>query len=128
MKKSKQYGLFLVSGSLGFLCDTGIFQLISSFVNCYWSRMISFVFAVCLTWLLNRNFTFITGKPASYWIEFVNYLQLMILGGVLNLAVFFWLMHTVKFCMDHPSLAIASGSMAGMCLNYFTSQRLLAAK
>jgi putative flippase GtrA len=112
-------------GAAGFLIDAGVLQLlvIEAKVNAYIARIVSFLLAASVTWILNRRFTFRVRHRASHG-EWIRYLSLMVLGATVNygiyaLCIMFW-----SEARAHPWYGVAAGSIMALGLN-FTSSRLL---
>src|SRR4051794_15511124 len=78
---------FALVGSIGFLVDAGILILIvKSGVNVHPARMASFAVAVCVTYALNRRFTF---KSAAAGLGALKaYGAVQIAGNLINMGVF----------------------------------------
>ena len=59
-----QVARFLLTGGIGFFADAGAlaFLLAETPLDPFAARVVSIGFALCVTWLINRNFTF---RPSS---------------------------------------------------------------
>ena len=118
-----QFLRFCVVGTIGFVIDAGILQMlvVGAHANPYAARVVSFLAAASATWLVNRRYTFaVSHKPTRS--EWRRYVSLMLLGAVVNYGVFsiciaFWSLAT-----SQPWLGVAVGSIAGMGLNFATSR------
>ncbi len=111
-------------GTLGFVIDAGGLQILVSKagLNLYLGRIISFIAAASATWFLNRRYTFNVKQPAGYN-EWSRYLALMILGALVNYAVFVIVIVTFSEVQQYPWLGVAAGSIAGLSINFISSQR-----
>ena len=112
---------FGISGSLGFVVDVCVFYLSSIIVGPYLGRLISFLSAATFTWGFNRYVTFKVKKSSPNLQEFVLYIFCMVIGGCMNLGVFYFFIYISGIFKEFPVLAIASGSIAGMGVNYISS-------
>ena len=123
MRFIKELFLFGLVGVLGFAVDTLFLYALKTDLGPFYARLISFVAAVFVTWLANRNLTFrekssVLTIPA----EFAAYFGLMLLGGVVNYGVYAWLIIQHPFVLTNPIIGVAAGSVAGMCVNFATSR------
>src|SRR5215470_6405001 len=83
---------FGIVGGIGFLVDAGLLHLMLKLgLGYYGGRLISFLAAATATWILNRSFTFrretpsaIHSDPLHPMGEWLAYLGLMVIGGVVN--------------------------------------------
>lgn len=122
----KKIFLFGIAGVLGFLVDSVVLYLLAPISGIYVGRFFSFLLAVIVTWMFNRNFTFKHNKvDAGLLAEFLKYLSLMIVGGVINLGMYYFLISSMQFFHTMPIAAVAAGSLAGMAANFLTSQYIL---
>lgn len=126
MKFRRQFLLFCLVGSIGFVVDSVVLYLCKGLVGLYFGRLFSFSFSVFVTWILNRNMTFadrVSGKSMGQ--EFAHYWLLMLLGGVVNFCTYAILISHFAFLYEQPVWAIAAGSIAGMGVNLLSSKYLL---
>ncbi len=126
MKAIKELFLFGIAGAIGFVADAGVLYLLTPFIGLYAGRIISFLIAVIATWIFNRNITFSQRSAGRGLLaEFVHYLSLMVVGGAINLSVYYLLIsHSMTF-HQWPVAAVAVGSVAGMAANFLSSRFLL---
>ena len=108
---------FCIVGALGFLMDTGVLLILTRLwaLGYMSARILSFLMACCLTWLLNRVFTF---RSQSGLAGLASYMAATSIGALINLTVY-------KFVIDHvgPSasgrvLGVAIGSVIALGFNY----------
>ncbi len=116
--------LFGVAGTLGFIVDAGLAQIliIGLSANFYLARLLSFLCAVATTYSFNRRYTFadrVNGKRPG---ERRRYLVAMTAGFCLNYGTYAVLGFYYPFFHQWPILAILAGSFAGLAINY-TSAR-----
>jgi putative flippase GtrA len=115
-----------VAGVLGFLVDAATLYLIKLFAGIYLGRSFSFSMAVVVTWIFNRNVTFKQSNVSMGMLaEFLKYFLLMIVGGVINLGVYYILISSSQWLQNSPILAVAAGCLAGIVANFLKSRFLL---
>jgi len=119
----RQAAFFVVAGAVGFVVDAGVLQIALALgAGPYIGRLISFFSAVFTTWQINRRFTFAGGRTGSAWAEWWRYVYAMIFGGLLNLATYVIVIHTIDAGAWTPLLGVAIGSIVGMVANFLTSK------
>jgi putative flippase GtrA len=111
---------FLIAGSIGFGVDA---VLLSAFVNALgWSpfvaRAVSFSIAMCVTWYLNRTFTFHDRAAQRAGPEAVRYALVQASGALLNYGTFSALVVLFESAARWPVLALVPASALAMCFNY----------
>lgn len=114
---------FGVAGVIGFLLDAGVLLLLigSAGLGPYIARLPSFLAAATATWLVNRYWTFADRRNAGRGAEWGCYVLAMLGGGVVNYTVYALLVATVEPVRIWPVLGVAAGSLAGMAVNYASS-------
>lgn len=119
--------LFAVAGGAGFVVDTAVLYLLKGALGPYGARVVSFLFGVLTTWIINRSFAFRAQRAdhLPIWREFLHYLGAMILGGAVNYAVYAALVATVPLFAEYLVLAVAGGVAAGMVVNFLLADRLV---
>ena len=118
----KEIFLFILGGSLGFLVDASVLDLTKDFFGLYLGRFISFPFAVCTTYLFNTNITFRRKFSAPLNYQFIKYFSIMIIGGAVNLLIYFFLIFNYPFFESFSTLSLAVGSLSGMLFNFYSSK------
>lgn len=121
-----QFLRFCVVGTVGFAIDAGILQLLVSAMdaNPYFARVISFLAAASVTWLLNRRYTFELEHGATR-AEWARYTSFMVFGALVNYGAFAFLITVWEFAHAQPWLGVAVGSIAGLGINFLTSRLLV---
>jgi putative flippase GtrA len=118
--------LFGVAGTIGFIVDTAVLYALRDLMGPFYARVVSFLAAVLATWLINRNLAFRgRGSALSRRSEFLSYLVLMLLGGLVNYGVYSVLILWQPLVREHLVLGVAAGSLAGMIVNFLTARYLL---
>jgi len=113
-------------GGLGFLWDAATVYALRAFIGFTAAALAAYFVAASMNWVLNRLWTFRGhfGRERLL-LQWLRFLGANGLGFVLNRSVVFLLAWTVPLCFRHPVLALAAGSLAGMCANFTLSRRLV---
>jgi putative flippase GtrA len=120
----RQFALFCVAGTIGFVVDAGIVQLLVSGLGAdpYAARVVSFLCAVGATWAFNRRYTFVSTRDESASREALRYLGAMLAGFAVNYGVYAALVYAYPLVREWPVLGVAVGSGAGLVVNYLSSR------
>ncbi|WP_194270710.1 GtrA family protein [Glaciimonas soli] len=114
---------FMVVGGIGFVVDACVMMLLYKYAGLplYLSRVLSFLVAVFVTWLLNRSFVFAskTRTSARAKREYVGYLAVQTAGALLNLGIFSSLIAGFPGLRTYPVIALMVGSGTAMIFNYY---------
>jgi len=120
----RQFLRFGVSGVVGLVADMGALYLsLALGAGYYFGRLLSFLFAVWVTWRLNRRITFVATDSA--WGEWWRYLGVMIGGGVINLGAYTLLLQFLPESRWAPAAGVVAGSLAGMSFNFISAKRFV---
>jgi putative flippase GtrA len=118
----RQFVVFGLVGSLGFIVDTGVLYLLVKQLagNLYYSRLLSYCCAATVTWKLNQHFTFANKahKQRSQHHEWLRYLCLNMFGATLNYAIYSVLVFNFQLVQQQPVIGVAAGSLAAMLVNF----------
>lgn len=128
MTLSIQFSKFAVIGGVGFFVDVGVLYLLRhAGLDLYSARVFSFIAAATFTWIGNRLFTFRTASEARRRLteEWFLYLGAMSFGGLVNYGVYALLVTVSAPFREHPWLAVAGGTGAGMLINFLFARRIL---
>ena len=121
IKIARQFLRFGASGVAGLAADMGVLYLALALgAGYYLGRLLSFLFAVWVTWRLNRRFTFVA--TASAWREWWRYLAVMLGGGAINYAAYVLALHVLPEARWAPAIGVAVGSLAGMGFNFVSAK------
>ncbi len=121
----REMGLFAVAGSVGFLVDASTVT-----ASRYWAHLdlftakaLGFFLAVTVTWFMNRSLAF-SGQTRGEGLlrEWFRYVSANGVGGVVNNLIYVVGVLTVRELAEFPAVAVALGSLAGMCFNYAASR------
>ncbi len=121
---------FLLVGGIGFVIDAGLLTLLTHFANwTLWNaRIPSFLTAVLVTWIMNRNYTFVHGRMSNKASEALGYTLIQTGGALVNLAIFGICLHFIASLRLLPVIALSIGAVGGFAFNYLLSDRLLYAQ
>lgn len=118
---------FVIVGGIGFLTDAAFLQLFAIVlqVNIYLARVLAFVPATLVTWLLNRVWAFrVPASSARHKRrEYMRYLIVQTCGVTINFAVFSSMVMLMPQLKSYPIVPLAVGSAFGLIVNY-TGSRL----
>ena len=118
---------FAISGVIGYVVDTSFTLLFDIWIdNLLISRVPGFLVAATATWVFNRLVTFQDRKSNKPLIkEYVNYLSLMVGGGVVNYTISFIAMQLLSTVPYGVFICIGLGALAGMAVNYTSSRKVI---
>ncbi len=129
---SENFIRFGIVGVLGFCWDTGTVYALRPFTNLYVAGTCGFLIAATANWVINRLWTYRHQQHAAPHVQWARFMTANAIGFVFNRGVFFTLVskyfsNATKTDTFHtqPVLAIAAGSIAGLCFNYFLSKRFV---
>ena len=128
MRLSAQFLRFSLVGGAGFLVDVGVlYAAHHAGLDLYSARVVSFLAAATFTWLGNRAFTFASGRRAAGGLggEWAVYVAAMAFGGLVNYGTYAALITFLALFHDHPWLAVAGGTGAGLLINFVMARRIL---
>jgi putative flippase GtrA len=120
----RQFALFCVAGTIGFVVDAAIVQALVSGAGFdpYASRIVSFLCAMTATWLFNRRYTFAHAVGESLLHEWLRYAFAMLGGFVVNYGVYALLVWRFALVREWPVLGVAAGAVVGLAVNYASSR------
>jgi putative flippase GtrA len=120
----RQIFSFGVIGCIGFVVDTFVLYLaIFLGTGLYLGRILSYLAAVTVTWALNRRFTFARTNGGNALSEWARFSVSQLSGATINLGAYAALVHSSRYCAQHPVVAVAVGSLAGMMINFAVARR-----
>lgn len=115
---------FAVTGTAGFAVDAAMLSLllVSTDLGPYFSRALSFPAALCVTWYLNRVWTFERTDQARL-LQSVRYVLVQLVGAFFNLFVYALCIALGPPALERfPLLALAIASGVAMALNFLGSR------
>ena len=117
---------FATVGAVGFVIDGGILTLMMSRGHApFESRLVSFTFAVTVTWALNRTWTFSRARRKERWREYLAYVLTQVAGAGLNLGVFFMLLQLYPTMRVYPLVPLAAGAAVALVFNFAASKHIV---
>lgn len=119
----RQFLRFALAGAVGFVVDVGIlYMALGLGLGYYLGRAISFLAAAFTTWQINRRYTFRVRGDGHWTVEWLRYLLAMLGGGAVNYACYAALVYAMPKAAYLPALAVATGSIAGLTVNFLTAR------
>lgn len=128
MTLSRNFLWFCAVGCIGLAADIATLVVTRDVLGVYAGRVVSFLVAATVTWLLNRSVTFsreALHQRRSVMQEYVHYLSIMATGGVVNYVTYTLLAWNLDQHTWALSLYVAAGSVAGLGVNYLGASRWL---
>lgn len=116
---------FGVVGVVGFVVDAGVLTLgLHAGTGPWFGRVLSYVAAATVTFGLNRAWTFrASGRSQSVVRDWGLFLAVNLVGFACNYGTYAAMIGGVPIMREHPVLAVAAGSLAGMAGNFVLSRR-----
>ena len=122
---SRQFLVFGLVGSAGFVVDAGTLQflVINENINPYLGRLFSYLIAATMTWTLNRKFTFPAQPGVAAHHQWLRYLLANSIGALLNYGVYSVLIFSSGFIYHHLYFGVLAGAVIGLLFNFNLSRR-----
>jgi putative flippase GtrA len=122
-----QFFKFGVVGVVGFAVDTAFlyFGIHVLGLGRVAAGFFAFPFAVTVTWIGNRLFTFREVKHEPMAKQWAKFATVCAVGIVFNRGTYSALVSTIPLVYDYPVLGLLAGTAAGMFFNFFASKRLV---
>jgi putative flippase GtrA len=122
-----QFLKFGVVGFVGFVVDTtltytGIYEL---GLNRVVAGLVSFPFAVTVTWIGNRLFTFAGARHMPMARQWARFFIVCAVGIVFNRGTYSLLVTTAPLAYKYPVLGLLAGTAVAMFFNFFVSRKLV---
>jgi putative flippase GtrA len=121
----KQFGMFAVAGTAGFLVDVVVLLLCNIVVGPHLGRLLSFTAAVVTTWRVNRKHTFSYSGDSSLLREFIRYYTTALGGGAINILSYSAVVKLFDLSPVWLPLAVAFGSLSGMIVNFLLAKHFV---
>ncbi|HZP65037.1 MAG TPA: GtrA family protein [Rudaea sp.] len=120
----RQFATFCIGGTLGFVVDAGVLQLlvVGFGWDRYSARILSFLAAATATWIFNRSYTFRGPRRHSLAGEWARYIVAMSGGFVCNFLAYSALVYFLDLQRQWLVLAVGAGSVAGLGVNFLASR------
>ena len=91
----------------------------------YWGRAFSYFCASSSTWYMNRLITFADVRSEQFAVEWLKFVVLNGVGGVVNYLTYAVYLHFGSSSAATPAVAVALGSLSGLGVNYILSRKLV---
>ena len=111
---------FAIVGTIGFVVNALGLKIATLIVSPIPAQIIAFPLAVTATWWLNRYFTFASQRP--WRSEWLRYISANVLGWLVMNGIYVALVLSNAYVHEHPVIALAIASLAGMGLNFASSK------
>ncbi|MCB1703813.1 MAG: GtrA family protein [Halioglobus sp.] len=136
MKLSGEFYRFAVVGSVGFVIDASVLQILASWfgVGLLVGRVFSYLAAATVTWFLHRHYTFrdqlspADTHSASARAMLDQWLRFILTNGIgasLNYGVYAACILGSELCHSYPVIAVAIGSVTALVFNFTISRRFV---
>jgi len=129
-RSTRELLTFVAVGSIGFVVEAAILSTLT--VYAHWSpwqaRIPSFLWAVLITWALNRRHTFPQRGLERRSTEAFFYTVIQGGGALINLAVFGACLALQPQLAYIPVIPLAIGAVAGFAFNFLLSSKWLYAR
>lgn len=116
---------FTFVGAIAFVVDSSVMSLLITLGGgIYVARAISFSVAVTFSYAINRTYTFgRVGPPDPSFREWLRFVASNSIGGLINFGVYSVIVSFNNVFRQNPVLAVAVGSIAGLCFNFVATRR-----
>jgi putative flippase GtrA len=116
---------FGIVGASGMMVETATIYGLRGAIGLYWSGALAYLAAATSNWLVNRLWTF-RGKGAGpMHRQWAKFLAANALGFVINRGTYFTLITVSATAYAYPIIAIVSGTLVGMFLNFHLSRTMV---
>jgi putative flippase GtrA len=123
---------FALVGCAGYGVDVAAlyFAIYGLGAGLYWGRVFSYLCASSSTWYMNRLITFADVRSDKFAGEWLKFVVLNGVGGVVNYTTYTIYLHYgfsfagISFAAT-PAVAVALGSLSGLGVNYILSRKLV---
>ncbi|CAN5276392.1 hypothetical protein BH10PSE19_BH10PSE19_17170 [soil metagenome] len=112
---------FGVIGAIGFFSDVCALYALRHILPLISAKIISYIVAFSVTWILNRYFTFRSRDPQRLQ-QWLKYVALYVVTGCLNVGMFGLLVQQFPYLYQHPIFAMIITSIAMMMINFTVSR------
>ena len=122
---SRRFLRYAIVGGSGFVADASVLTILVNGLGYghYISRIVSFSFAVTLTWWINRRWVFEVGAPSKR--EYSGYFAVQLVGAVINLGIYVLTIELVPTLAPIPVLPLAVGASAALLANFYLVRRFV---
>lgn len=114
---------FGIIGALGFAADAIALYALRADLGLMTAKVVSYIIAVTVTWVLNRTFTFQSHDPKRMQ-QWLKYAVVYCATGGLHLIVFAYLINRYTIMHDQPIYALFITAAINALINFFVVQRV----
>lgn len=120
-----QFLRFCIVGGLGFIVDAGVLLLLLDHTGLgpYLARLVSFLVAATMNWLLHRRFTFPHAPRDRRGRQWAQFIAANSVGGALNYGVYAVLIATSPWFAVAPVRAVAAASAVALGVNFAANRK-----
>ena len=115
---------FGLVGIIGFIVNAGLVEALVKNTGPLWAQTIAFPAAATVTWSLNRRYTFGASRLAPHY-EWLRYVLANSVGWAVNNGAYLAIIISSPDVYNHPAIAVAVGSLAGMLFNFTASKNVV---
>jgi putative flippase GtrA len=117
---------FALAGLAGFAADAGILTVLArSGLDARPARLVSFIGAMVVTWLINRSRAFGDRTESPTATEFLRYASASSLAAALNLGLFMLMVSCSRFFAAWPVVAAAIATGMSMVINFWAYLKIV---
>lgn len=118
---------FGIVGTVGFSVDALVLLFFVHIVeySIPVARLSSFLIAVLVTWLINRNLTFSKNNKFTIKKEYFLYLFIQTIGALINYIIFIILVYNFELFKSYLVLPLGFASIIVMFFNFFMLKKFI---
>jgi len=123
----KQAFSFWLVGLVGFAVDAAILYSLRLLfdTDLFIARFFSLAMAMTVSWYLNRKLTFAGQSSRSAFSEWVYYLAVNSIGGIINYSLFMWLVMNYDSLATYLMIPLAISSGIAAVVNFLLSKYVI---
>ena len=123
-RPSREFSLFFLVGICAFSTDAIVFQSLISFANVepYVARIISAIAAICVSWVLNKSYTFKMEKTDKVISKMLAHLAATTFSLAVNVMIFVSVLNLVAIARAYPIIALCIASGFGLIINFLLAK------
>lgn len=112
---------FAIVGGITFVINAIVVELLVHAWGPFYAQCLAFPLVATMAWYLNRRYTFgASNRPIVH--EWFRYIFANLLGWAANNGVYVLFVLHLPIAYQHPSIAVAAGSLTGMVFNFAMSR------
>lgn len=121
---ARQLVRYVAVGGIGFAVDAGALALLlgTGAAGPYLGRVVSYLVAATVTWLLHRRFTFPGAERSRRGRQWLLFIVVNTLGAALNYGVYAALVAGTATVAREPVLGVAAGSVIALAFNFLANR------